>query len=228
MTSTKIAIAGFTGRVAQYITTNLLQRSTNIQVVGICRDPSRVPPAIAKHPRVETWRADLTDRTTIEKALHNVSACVCCYRGDADVVTTGQRVLIDACISQNVQRYFASDFSFDYRPLKKGQFPFKDFQLEIDNYLEKREKEGSGLKAVHILNGGFMEAILTQFMGLLDVDSKKIRYWGTGNEPWDMTSTEDTAKFTAEAICDEKATGVLKGTVLTSTKNPNLIMATNT
>lgn len=219
MASTRIAIAGFSGRVAQCIATNLLQKSNSIQVIGICRDPSRVPSAIAKHPRVETWKADFADRTTIEKALQNVSTCVCCYRGDADVVTTGQRVLIDACISQNVHRYFASDFSFDYRPLKIGEFPFKDFQLEIDDYLEKKERESGAFKAVHILNGGFMEAILTQFMGVLDVDSKKIRYWGTGDEPWDMTSTEDTAKFTAEAICDENATGVLKGIVFHCPQN---------
>ncbi|OQV09740.1 EthD domain-containing protein [Cladophialophora immunda] len=210
MASTRIAIAGFTGRVAQYIASHLLQRSNNVQVIGICRDPSKLPATIAKHPQVETWRADFADRITIEKALHNVSTCVCCYRGDADVVNSGQRVLIDACISQNVQRYFASDFSFDYRPLKMGEFPFKDFQLQIDDYLKEKEKEGSNLKAVHILNGGFMEAILTQFMGVLDVDSTKIRYWGTGDEPWDMTSTEDTARFTAEVICDESATGVLK------------------
>lgn len=211
MASTKVAIAGFTGRVAQYITTSLLQRS-NIEVVGICRDPSKVPDAIAKHPRVKTWKADFADHTTIQKALHGVSTCVCCYRGDANVVTTGQQVLIDACVTQNVNRYFASDFSFDYRPLKIGEFPFKDFQLEIDDYLKKKEQE-NGLKAVHILNGGFMEAILTQFMGVLDVGSKKIRYWGTGDETWDMTSTEDTAKFTAEVICDESASGVLKGRV---------------
>jgi hypothetical protein len=218
MASTRIAIAGFTGRVAQYITTNLLQRSNDIKVIGICRDPSKVPSKIARHPQVETWKADFTERTAIEKALSNVSTCVCCYRGDVDVVTTGQRVLIDACVSQNVQRYLASDFSFDYRPLKIGEFPFKDFQLEIDDYLKEKEKE-SGLKAIHILNGGFMEAILTQFMGVLDVDSKKIRYWGTGDEVWDMTSTEDTAKFTAEVICDETATGVLKGIVFHSTKS---------
>ncbi|KAJ9612969.1 hypothetical protein H2200_002910 [Cladophialophora chaetospira] len=208
MGSIRIAIAGFTGRVAQSITANLLQRS-NIEVVGICRDLKKIPEAVAKHPRVKTWKADYSDLTAIESALHGVSSCICCYRGSADVVTTGQRTLIDACVSQRVKRYFASDFSFDYRSLKTGEFPFKDFQLEIDAYLAKKEKE-SGLKAVHILNGGFIEAILTTFMGVLDVEAKKIRYWGTGDEPWDMTSTDDTARFTAEVACDESVSGVLK------------------
>ena len=122
----------------------------------------------------------------------------------------GQQILIDACIAESVPRYLASDFSFDFRGLKMGEFPFKDCQIKINDFLQKKENEGR-IQPVHVLVGGFIEAVLTPFMGILDPESKKIRYWGTGDETWDMTSMEDIARFTAEVAYDDNATGVLKG-----------------
>ena len=209
MTPTRIAVAGFTSRLARRITVNLLQKP-GVEVVGICRDPAKVPEDIARNLRVQTWKAEYKDSTTLRKALRGVSTCVCCYHGAESLMVEGQQVLIDACIAESVPRYLASDFSFDFRGLKMGQFPFKDFQITIKDFLQKKESQGR-MQPVHILVGGFIEAVLTPFMGILDPESKTIRYWGTGDEPWDMTSMEDIARFTAEVACDQNATGVLKG-----------------
>jgi hypothetical protein len=112
-----------------------------------------------------------------------------------------QRILTDACIAESVPRYPASDFSFDFRGLKVGEFHFKDVQIIINDLLQKKD----------ILVGGFMEAVLTPFMGILDPAFKKMRYWGTGDEKWDMTCMEDIAKFTAEVANKPNAIGVLNG-----------------
>ena len=122
----------------------------------------------------------------------------------------GQKVLIDACIAENVPRYMASDFSFDFRGLSMGEFPFKDCQLKIRDYLQKQEDAGS-IQAVHVLNGGFHEAALSAYMGMLNPESKKVCYWGTGDETWEITSMENTADFTAEVASDPNAVGVLRG-----------------
>lgn len=207
MAPTRIAVAGFTSRLAILVTRNLLQKA-NVEVVGICRDPKKVPIDIAEDPRVQTSKAEYTDSTTLREALKGVSACVCCYHGAEALMVEGQRILIDACIAESVPRYLASDFSFDFRRLKIGEFPFKDVQIIINDLLQKKEDEGQ-IQPVHILVGGFMEAILTPFMGILDPASKKMRYWGTGDEKWDMTCMEDVAKFTAEVANDPNAIGVL-------------------
>lgn len=209
MAPCRIVVAGITSRVAQLITTNLLEQP-DVEIVGICRDNTKVPGYISKNPHVTLVEAEYSDIAKLRSALRGASVCVCCYFGPEELMLRGQIILIDSCIAENVPRYLASDFSFDYRGLKIGDFPFKDFQLKIDEYLVKRESEGR-IKAVHILNGGFFEAILFPFMGTLDVESGEIRYWGTGDEPWDMTSMEDTAKFTAKVLGDQQATGVLNG-----------------
>ena len=122
----------------------------------------------------------------------------------------GQKVLIDACIAERVPRYIASDFSFDFRGLSIGEFPYRDCQLKILDYLQEKEDAGS-IRAVHILNGGFHEAVLSAFMGILNAGSKKVCYWGRGDETWEITSMENTAEFTAEVASDAKAVGVLRG-----------------
>lgn len=122
----------------------------------------------------------------------------------------GQKVLIDACIAENVPRYIASDFSFDFRGLSMGEFPYKDCQLKIRDYLQKQEDVGT-IQAVHVLNGGFHEAVLSAFMGVLNIESKKVCYWGTGDETWEITSMENTAEFAAEVASDPDAVGVIRG-----------------
>ena len=209
MSSTRVVIAGFTSRLAQLITAHLLQQE-DIEIVGICRDPSKVPDQVANNRKISVRKAEHSDSATLREAVRGASVCVCCYFGPNSVMLDGQFLLIDACIAEKVPRYVASDFSFDYRGLKIGEFPFKDFQLEVDQYLAQKEKEGD-IKAVHILNGGFFEAVLFPFMGVLDVPAKTLRYWGTGNERWDMTSMEDTGIFAAKVIADQNAMGHLKG-----------------
>ncbi|KEF52259.1 uncharacterized protein A1O9_11499 [Exophiala aquamarina CBS 119918] len=202
----RVAIAGFTSRVAQLITSHLLEQP-DIEITGICRDTAKVPSHISQNPSVTLVKAEYSDVTKLRTALRNASVCVCCYFGPEELMLGGQLILIDACIAENVPRYLASDFSFDFRGLKIGDFPFKDFQLKVDEYLAKKESEGR-IKSVHILSGGFFEAVFCPFMGTLEVESRKVRYWGTGEEPWDMTSMEDTAKFTARVVGDQGATGV--------------------
>ncbi|KIV95208.1 hypothetical protein PV10_02887 [Exophiala mesophila] len=203
----RVVVAGFTSRVAQLITASLLEHE-GIEITGICRDKTKVPSLVSQNPNVTVVEAEYNDKARLGGALQGASVCVCCYFGPEDLMLHGQMILIDSCIAENVPRYIASDFSFDYRGLKHGDFPFKDSQLEIHDYLARRERQGR-ITAVHVLNGGFFEAVLFPFMGALDVTARKIRYWGTGDEPWDMTSMQDTARFAAKVILDQQATGVL-------------------
>lgn len=59
------------------------------------------------------------------------------------------------------------------------------------------------MQVVHVLNGGFMDMTLDPATpGLVDLTSNPVMLWGTGDEPFDLTTVEDTARFTAKVATD--------------------------
>ena len=59
-----------------------------------------------------------------------------------------------------------------------------------------------GLVYTLILNGAFMDNIGTPYMPQFDLDNGVFEYWGDGETPLDFTTTDDTAKYVAEAVSD--------------------------
>jgi nucleoside-diphosphate-sugar epimerase len=59
------------------------------------------------------------------------------------------------------------------------------------------------LEVVHILNGAFMDMMLDpSTAGIVDVKSGTARLWGSGDEPFNLTTVDDTAQFTAKIATD--------------------------
>ena len=52
---------------------------------------------------------------------------------------------------------------------------------------------------VHVLNGAFLDGMVA--MGF-DHTARTVSYWGTGDEVFEATTVEDTARFTARAALD--------------------------
>jgi len=205
---TKIAIAGFTGKLARLITASLLHDHPNVQIHGICRSPNKVDKSILSNPNVKVFEASSTDTTALRHALAGTDVCICCYLGDNSLMIDGQKTLIDTCIAEGVDRYIASDWSLDFSKLQLGDHPAKDPMKHVQAYLEQKEKV-SNIKAVHILNGAFTEVIWAPFIGLIDAEKGIFRYFGTGDEPLEMTTLQDAASFTAEVAVDPNAVGFL-------------------
>jgi uncharacterized protein YbjT (DUF2867 family) len=109
-TTMTVAIAGITGKMGQLIAKHLLARS-NVKVRGLCRTPSKLPASLTSNPRLSVFKSDANDTKGIHSALKGSDVAVCCYLGDVDVMIEGQKRLIDACISEKVPRYVASDWS---------------------------------------------------------------------------------------------------------------------
>lgn len=71
-----------------------------------------------------------------------------------------------------------------------------------------RRRAGSAIDAlpmqvVHVLNGAFMDMMLDpDTAGVVDLDRGTATLWGTGDEPFDLTTVEDTARFTARIATD--------------------------
>ncbi|KAH8657221.1 hypothetical protein BGZ60DRAFT_532068 [Tricladium varicosporioides] len=204
----RVAIVGFTGKIARMITKSILKSHPDVEIHGICRSASKVDPSISSHPNVKIFEAESMDLAALQKGLAGTSVCICCYLGPHALMIDGQKTLIDACIAENVPRYIASDWSLDFRNLKLGDHPAKDPMKHIQTYLEEKEAEGE-IKGVHILTGAFMEVMWAPFLGIVDANEGVFKYWGTGDEKYDTITYEDAAKFTAEIAVDPNANGFI-------------------
>lgn len=61
----------------------------------------------------------------------------------------------------------------------------------------------SGIDHAHALNGAFTDNFLhSRFGGVFDMAQGTASYWGDGQDTFDATSVEDTARYTARAALD--------------------------
>ncbi|KAF2719009.1 NAD(P)-binding protein [Polychaeton citri CBS 116435] len=209
MSVQKIAIAGLSGKLARLITEGLLRSNPEVQIHGIARNPDKVSQALQSSSQVKIFEADSKDALAIQNAIRGTDVCICCYLGDNDLMIGGQKLLIDSCIAEGVARYIASDWSLDFRALRLGDHPAKDPMKEVAAYLDEAESQGK-IKAVHILNGAFMEVVWAPFLGWVDATNAVFRYYGSGDDKIEATTMADAAAFTAEAALDPDATGWIK------------------
>ncbi|KAL7896169.1 hypothetical protein HDV63DRAFT_169728 [Trichoderma sp. SZMC 28014] len=100
--------------MARLITTFLVQKHPNIQIHGICRSIDKVPAALRSNPSITLFQTTSTDTPGLRRALAGAAVCICAYLGDDTLMIDGQKTLIDACITEDVPRYIASDWSFDF------------------------------------------------------------------------------------------------------------------
>jgi len=205
-----VAIAGANSKLATLIANHILENYPEIKIHGIARSPEKVDAVIRNSPNVEIFQASASDMNALRQGLKGAEVAMCCYLGDNELMTEGQKTLIDACIDEKVARYIASDWAFDYRGLELGDHPTKDPMILVNAYLEEKEKSGK-IKAVHVLNGAFMEMVLGPFNPSFQPKVQRYQYWGTGDEPMEMTMYADAAAFTAEIAVDPSAVGFLSG-----------------
>lgn len=200
-----VAIAGMSGKLGTLVATHLLEHHPSVTIHGLVRNPSKVEKSIASSPNVKLFQTDASDVAALTNALRGVDVGICTYLGDNKLMEQGQYALIDACIAANVPRYFASDYSFNYRNLAYGDHPSKDPMKRVAAYLEAPERREK-IKGAHVLIGAFME-VVWGYLGLFK--DGEFRYWGTGKEKWEVTSYADSAAFVAEAALNPEASGDL-------------------
>lgn len=139
---------------------------------------------------------DLIKPETLLPICQGVEVVVSAVGNNQETVP-GQKNLIDAAKAQGVKRFIPSDYSVDYRKLDYGDNDNLDKRKEVFSYLQQ-----SGLEYTLILNGAFMDNVGTPYMPQFDFDNNTFEYWGDGETPLDFTTTDDTAKYVAEAVSD--------------------------
>ncbi|MDZ8031225.1 MULTISPECIES: aromatic alcohol reductase [unclassified Nostoc] len=198
-TKLTVLVAGSTGMLGSKIVSALLDKS-NLDIRAMVRS---INDSSAKNrQKIEAMQAkgvtiaegDLMKPETLLSVCDGVDVVVSAI-GNNDVTVPGQKNLIDAAKQQGVKRFIPSDYSVDYRKLDYGDNDNLDMRKEVFEYLQLM-----GLEYTLVLNGAFMEFIT--YMPLFDLEHQIFQYWGDGETPLDLTTTDDTAKYVAEAVSD--------------------------
>ncbi len=199
-----IGVAGITGSLGSKVVQSLLAHPSQPTVRGLCRSASKLAPPLLSHPHLTVTEGSSSDLAAARTAVRGCSVVICCYSGSNELMLEGQKVLIDACVAEKVDRYVVSDFTLDYTRLRPTDIPSKEPMFRVSEYLD-----GKPIRGVHVFIGAFVETWWT-FLGIFRPEEYALRYWGEGGEMWEMTTYDDTARFVAEVALDSSAEGVLK------------------
>jgi uncharacterized protein YbjT (DUF2867 family) len=197
-----VLIAGATGMLGNRIATHLLDQD-DVDVRLLLREAVPADPTKSEAIAALTARGaavaigDVTDPASLGAATAGVDVVVSALQGGPDVIVTGQVALARAAARNGVRRFVPSDFAIDLFAAPPGAPQF-DMRREADQQIDALP-----LEVVHVLNGAFMDMMLDPSTpGLIDLVQGTVMLWGTGDEPFDLTTVDDTARFTARVATD--------------------------
>lgn len=193
-----VLVVGGTGRLGSKLV-EALRAKEGVSVRLLVRPGSGRASSVSRGG-VELVQGDLRDAESLDWAVKGVDAIVSAVNGGPDVVVDGQRALLAAAKRHGVRRFIPSDFSVNYFRLDYGDNLFLDDRKRFAEALQQ-----SGVGYTFMLSGGFMEVMLSPFMSIFDFEAGVATPWGTGDEPIEMTTTDDVARYTAEAVFDPRA-----------------------
>jgi uncharacterized protein YbjT (DUF2867 family) len=217
-TKPTVLVVGSTGMLGSKIVRALLDKG-DTQVRAMVRSLSDSDPKNLQ--KIDEMKAkgvllvegDLMQPETLPRVCEGVEVVVSAV-GNNQVTVPGQKNLIDAAKKQGVKRFIPSDYSVDYRKVDYGDNDNLDMRKQVFEYLQQ-----SSLDYTLILNGAFMDNIGTPYMPQFDFEHNVFQYWGDGETLLDFTTTDDTAKYVAEAVSDPGLTNTaleVAGEVLTA------------
>ncbi|EOD44390.1 putative translation elongation factor eef-1b gamma protein [Neofusicoccum parvum UCRNP2] len=202
--ATVVGIAGLTGKFAQCVAKEL-QAYPGTTIKGFCRSPQKLSQKALLKYKIKVIQGEFDDEAAVQRFVRGTDIVICCYFGDPDVMTRGQKILVEACAREGVPRYLPSDFAVDYTKIPARELFPKESAKIIKDYLVEKKVAG-----VHVLIGGLIETFWSGFFQIYDAQTQTMAYWGTGDEKWDLTTYETAAAYTAALVTDKNAAGVFR------------------
>ncbi len=201
-TKPTVLVAGITGMLGYKIAAAILEKGVMV-VRALVRSGESADPM--KQKKLDEMQSrgvvfvegDLLKPSSLLNACTGVEAIISAVQGSEEIIVNGQLNLIQAAEMAGVKRMIPSDYSLDYRKLDWGDNYNLDMRRQVFNALEK-----SKLDYTLILNGCFMEVLFGSFLKIFDFRLGTVSYWGEGETLFDTTTTDDTAKYIAEAVVD--------------------------
>lgn len=200
--TTTVLLAGATGMLGNRIATHLLEQP-GVTVRLLLRRDSRSVPEKAEAVDALTAKGavtivgDVSDPASLHAATAGADVVVSALQGGPEIILDGQVALARSAVRTGVRRFVPSDFAIDLFSAPEGAPQF-DMRRRADSAIDALP-----MQVVHVLNGAFMDMMLDPATaGVVDLEHRTATLWGTGDEPFDLTTVEDTARFTARIATD--------------------------
>lgn len=201
--SKKIVVAGATGNLGGKVVNALLNNGAKVIAITRLETDKKDIDAL-KEKGVKVFQVDTLKLSEVAKCCEGADCVVSTLSGLKETIIDTQKVLVEAAIQANVQRFIPSDYSIDFTNLIEGRNRNLDLRKEFYRYIEEKP-----IKVTTIFNGAYME-LLTTDMPLILFKIKRILCWGNPDQPMEFTVTDDVAKFTALAALDDNTPRYLR------------------
>jgi uncharacterized protein YbjT (DUF2867 family) len=200
---TRILLAGATGMLGNRIATHLLEDPAvelRLLVRAGALDDSRkqraLEPLITAGARLR--EGDVTDPASLDEPTRDIEVVVSALQGDAEIVIDGQVALATAAATNGARRILPSDFAVDLFKATPGEHASFDLRRTADEQIAKLD-----LEQVNVLCGAFLDGMAMRGAVVeLDSDAATATFWGTGQERFDATTVDDTARYAARVAAD--------------------------
>ena len=203
MSTQTILLAGSTGmlgaRIAEHlldadgVDLRLLVRSTTLDDPDKRRELDRL---VDRGAHVVV--GDVTDAPSLDEPTRGVDVVVSALQGGRDVIVDGQVALARAAAANGVRRILPSDFGLDLFKATPGDHMAFDLRREADAEIAKID-----IEQVNVLSGAFLDGVAAPgAVVVFDDDEGTATFWGTGDELFETTTIDDTARYTARAALD--------------------------
>lgn len=215
-----VALVGGTGTLGGLIANALLSKP-DVRVRLLVRPESRAKAVDLELRGAEIVEGDVGPggEASLETLCAGAHTVISALQGGPDMIIDNQRRLLQAARSQGVRRFIPSDYTVDLFQLDEWDNVSSDWRR---HFAEIADAERGEVEVVHVLNGCFMDRpILFGFLGAFDLEQGNVYLWGDGDQPVDLTTYADTARFVAEVAVDDNNlpnTIHLVGDVLTFTE----------
>ena len=198
-----IALAGATGDLGHRILSALVRRGVTVRALV------RVGTSPAKLEGVRTAGGtplivDFDDGDALARGLAGAECVVSAVNGLAPIMLGLQGRLLDASVAAGVARFIPSDFSLDFTQTRPGDNRNMDLRRAF-----LARADAAPIRVTSILNGAFADLLTGQAPIVLHA-LHRVLYWGSADQPFDFTTKDDVADYTADAALDREAPRFLR------------------
>lgn len=203
-TSKTVALVGGTGTLGAMIADALLAKP-DVRLRLLVRPESRGKAADLEARGAEVVEGDIGPggEASLGQLCQGAHTVISAVQGGPDMIIDNQRRLLQAARAQGVRRFIPSDYTVDIFKLAEWDNLSSDWRR---HFAEMADAERGDVEVVHVMAGCFMDRpILFGYLGAFDLEHGNAYLWGNGDQPIDLTTYADTARYVAEVASDDNA-----------------------
>jgi uncharacterized protein YbjT (DUF2867 family) len=198
-----IVLAGAGGDLGGRIARALVSRGATVRAL-VRVDTSEAKQAAISALGVTVVMVDYEDPLLLQRACADATCILSVLNGLEPVILEMQGRLLDAAVAAGVPRFIPSDFSLDFTKTRPSDNRNMDLRRAFMQRIDR-----APIRATSILNGAFAD-LLTGDAPVILHRPKKVLYWGSADQPFDFTTKDDVARYTALAALDDASPRFLR------------------